>query len=247
MADLRDIFRYVNAGTAQEHGTGDNAYAVVNNTDLRDEDFYAQLQALQGDKGSFQYERGRTAQGDLSNNFNIRPGSFLDQIGQQYGSVNFGASPYSEGSPGRHLSIDASKMPRTRFGDISRAAAVDQGTELKDPSMVYNDPRYGRITHQMNVRGNPELEMGVQAAMAAATGGMAMLGAPAIGTGLVNAARAAGSGNWQGALGGALGMIPGMSPLLAGALRMGLNATRGRPANRQQALAAAMRRYRGGR
>lgn len=245
MSDLRDVFRYMPVtGTAQEHGRGDKPYELVNNTDLSDEDFYRQMQSLQPDGGSFNYQRTRGPDSQITNDFSIRSGSPLDRIQQQFGAVNFGASPYSENANGsRHLSIDASRMPGTRFGDISRVGAVDQGTDLINPSMAYDDPRYGRITPLTNIRGNPELEMGVKALMAAGTAGIGMLGAPAWASGMINAARGAGSGNWAGAAGSLLGLT-GISPWLASALRMGMNYAQGQSqqSNRQQAYADAIRR-----
>jgi hypothetical protein len=113
--------------------------------------------------------------------------------------------------------------------------------------MVYDDPRYGKVTPLMNVQGNDELTMATQAMMAAATGGMAMLGAPALAMSGINAARSFGSGNLGGGLGALIGMIPGMSPLLASALRAGIGASGiGQPSRPSQAdLAAAMRRTQG--
>jgi len=239
--ELRDIYRYVNTGTAQEHGQGDRAFEQVNNTDLSDEDFYAQMQALQGDKGSLDYTRERTAEGDLSNKFNIREGSFLDRVNKEHGGVaSFGASPYSEGSPGsgQHLSVDTGKLPQTRYGDISRTAAVDKGTKLRDPSMVYDDPVYGKITPLMNVTSDQEW-LG-PALMAAASMGMGSLMAPAVGAvaansfnvgraGLaaVNAARSLGGGDYLGAAGSLLGVVPGVSPTVASLARAGLAGARG--------------------
>ena len=244
MANLRDIYRYVNPHTAQDLGRGDNPYALVNNTDLNDEAFYAQMQALQGDAGSFDYNRVHGPDSQITNEFSIKPGSFLDKL--PAGAATFGASPYSEpgASPGsgQHLAIDGSKLPQTLFGDISRTAAVDQGTDLQNSALAYDDPNYGRIAPLMNIKGNDELPAIVQAIMAALTAGMGAIAAPAAaaagagagaGGGLtasqgfqaVNAARALGSGKspW-GSLaslaGGAFGVDPSLIQGARGAMTL---------------------------
>lgn len=235
MTTLRNVFRYVNPHTAQALGRGDNPYAMVNNTDLSDEDFFAQMQALQEGEGSFDYSRERGPDSQITNRFTIRPDSFLDKLNQDYaGSVNYGASPYSEGSPGSgmHLSIDGSKLPQTRYGDISRAAAVDEGTDLRNPNAAYDDPVYGRIAPLMNIKGNDELPAIVQAIMAAmtagigglaaATGGAAAGQAARLGLGTVNAARSLGSGNPLGAAMGMLGASGFVNPQIMQAIRTAL-------------------------
>ena len=230
MATLRDIYRYVNPHTAQALGRGDLPHTLVNNTDLRDEDFYAQMQALQVDDkgvdhGSFDYSRERGPDSQITNNFTIRPGAFLANLERDHaGAVNYGASPYSEGS-GRHLSIDGSKLPQTRFGDISRTAAVDEGTDLQNPNLVYDDPVYGRIAPLMNIKGNDELGVIVQAIMSAMTAGMAALPGAAMGIQGVNAARSIGSGgnplsSLASLAGGAFGIDPNIMRAIRGALSL---------------------------
>ena len=103
-------------------------------------------------------------------------------------------SPSGEGSGGYHFNVDPSKFPQTRFGNITNAAPVGGHTPLIDPRYVYDDPNYGRITDARNVRPDKFNQMAQMALMSAALGGIGYLGAPALGTQLVNLARTFGNG-----------------------------------------------------
>lgn len=115
-------------------------------------------------------------------------------------------SPNGEGSGGWFFDVDGSKLPQTRFGDITRAAPVHQGhTDLYNPNVQYNDENYGQITDARNVNTQSWSDMVMPALLSAAMGGMGMLGAPALGTQLVGLARTLGNGG--DITGGILGML----------------------------------------
>jgi len=133
----------------------------------------------------------------------------------------------NEGSGSWRAEVDGSKLPTTRFGDVTRTAPVNAHTPLFNPALVYDDPQYGRITDARNVRPDklnqmvgmmlPSLAMsgiGALAAPAAIAGGGLFGGSfnPAtLGTQLVGLARALGNGgnglgNLIGILGGQFGL-----------------------------------------
>jgi len=136
-------------------------------------------------------------------------------------SSNAGHS--NEGSGGWRAEVDGSKLPTTRFGDVTRTAPVNAHTPLFNPALAYDDPQYGRITDARNVRPDklnqmvgmmlPSLAMsgiGALAAPAAIAGGGLFGGSfnPAtLGIGAVNAARGFGSGGLSGGLSGILGAL----------------------------------------
>src|SRR5690606_2898578 len=107
--------------------------------------------------------------------------------------------------------VDGSKLPTTRFGDVTRTAPVNAHTPLFNPALVYDDPQYGRITDARNVRPDKLNQMVGMMLPSLAMGGIGLLGAPALGTQLVGLARALGNGgnglgNLIGILGGQFGL-----------------------------------------
>lgn len=117
----------------------------------------------------------------------------------------------NEGSGSWRAEVDGSKLPTTRFGDVTRTAPVNAHTPLFNPALVYDDPQYGRITDARNVRPDKLNQMVGMMLPSLAMGGIGLLGAPALGTQLVGLARALGNGgnglgNLIGILGGQFGL-----------------------------------------
>lgn len=117
----------------------------------------------------------------------------------------------NEGSGSWRAEVDGSKLPTTRFGDVTRTAPVNAHTPLFNPALVYDDPQYGRITDARNVRPDKLNQMVGMMLPSLAMGGIGLLGAPTLGTQLVGLARALGNGgnglgNLIGILGGQFGL-----------------------------------------
>lgn len=82
---------------------------------------------------------------------------------------------------GRHqFTVDPTKLPETRFGPVTGTGRVDAHTRLYNPSMVYDDPNYGRITDARNIDTRSISDYFGPAALALATWGMGALGAPSL-------------------------------------------------------------------
>lgn len=139
----------------------------------------------------------------------------------------------AEGGASR-FEIDPSKFPQTRFGDVTRTAPVNNNDRVYDPRLVYNDPNYGRITSQMNLRDSPLNSIASSAIMAALMAGMGGLGMPSWASGTVNLGRGLGSGQ-----GLNFGTLAGMAGSAAGLPSWVTNIGR-------LALTQALRRRNGG-
>jgi hypothetical protein len=141
-APLRDIFNYTHTGRA-------NLANYVNNSDMSDEDFYRSIQ--QGQNSDIDFHNERSAEGDLTPHFTVRPGSFLERIQQQYGNpYSMNRRPLNGESAGWDTALDDTKLPQTRFGGVNRVMPVDSRTRMNNSDMQYEDENYGQITHQMN-------------------------------------------------------------------------------------------------
>jgi hypothetical protein len=120
------------------------------------------------------------------------------------------------------FSVDPSKFPQTRFGDVTRTMRVTQDmkpSEFYDPRLVYNDPNYGPITSSANLKPDQVNTIAPQAIMAALMAGMGGLGMPSWAMSGTSLARGLGSGQGlnvgtlAGMAGGALG-LPGWATSL---------------------------------
>lgn len=128
------------------------------------------------------------------------------------GAVSYGGKG-PNGAGENRFEIDAAKLPQTRFGGVTRTAAVDDSSRLFNPRLQYDDPNYGRITPIWNLDTRNALNDFVAlAAPAAAMAGIGALGMPALAGQVVGLARGLGSGqglnigSLAGMLGGALGL-----------------------------------------
>jgi hypothetical protein len=219
MADLREIFRHTPfARNYYEDGQmiqQDNPYAVVNNSDMSDEDFYRANQ-IQGTTSSF--DRGRQWNGqDFTTQWNIRKDSILDRVNNEYGAG-------AEVKDGR-LNVDWSKLPKSPLGSVDRLMPTTdhERRNLKNPNLVYKDNNYGNVTRVENWKSNNEwMGPALMAAMSMGMGGLwGAVGAGMAGKtgmGLVNMGRSIGSGNFNPvslAMNG-LGMVPGMQGMMSG-------------------------------
>lgn len=117
----------------------------------------------------------------------------------------FQSNAGGEGSGGWQSNVDPSKLPQTRFGNVTLTAPVSAHTPLANPNLVYDDPVYGRITDARNVRPDPINAMASAALMSAAMAGVGYLGAPTLATSLVNLARTFGNGG--NGIGDIIGMV----------------------------------------
>jgi hypothetical protein len=150
----------------------------------------------------------------------------------------------TEGGPGAYrFHVDPSLLPQTRFGDVTRSAQVNPHTRLRDPSMVYDDPNYGRITDHRNVDTSSVGPMLVSLA-AGGIGGLASAGIGAAGaagssipgwaTSGIRAAQSFGNGDFAGGAGGILGALGSVAGLPSWATQIG-----------RYALSNALRRKKG--
>jgi len=220
-ATLQDIYGYID-------NVGNNAFAITPNQMPGGEQGWgttglgltqADTQANNGADGNMPQSPVNFAPPDL-----FRAGVSL--------SPN---SSNNEGSGGYHFNVDGSKFPTTRFGDVTRTAPVGQGVDLYRPDMVYDDPNYGRITDARNVKPDQLNAMAGPAIMAAATMGMGLLGAPAIGAQLVGLARGISEGGLRGGAGGLASILGSAFGLPSWATNIG-----------RTALSAALRNREGG-
>lgn len=132
-----------------------------------------------------------------------------------------------EGSGGYRYVVDGDKFPRTAFGDVNATAPVTDATRdlVMDPRLVYNDEHYGEITHGANINNASLSDMIFPAIMAAATGGMGLLGAPALGTMLPGLLQAASNGSIDiGRIAGMIAQYLGVDPQMISLAQLGLNA-----------------------
>lgn len=127
------------------------------------------------------------------------------------GAVTYGGKG-PNGNQENRFTIDATKLPTTRFGGVTGTARVDSNTRLKFPNLRYSDPNYGDITPIWNVDTRDRLNDFVAlAAPAAAMAGIGAIGMPSMAGSFVNLARGLGSGR-----GLNLGTVVGMLGNLAG-------------------------------
>lgn len=127
----------------------------------------------------------------------------------------------NEGGGRGSFNVDASLLPQTRFGDVTLTGAVDDRTRLYDPSLVYDDPNYGRITDSRNIDTSSWSDYFGPVIMSAAMAGMGALGAPSLATGLVSAGRAVGEGGLRGGAGNILGVLGNVAGLPSWATNIG--------------------------
>lgn len=146
--------------------------------------------------------------------------------------VGGGGEGGGAGTAARRLNFDITRMPQSGSGiDLLNMRNVLDGTDLRNPNYVYNDPIYGRITHGANI--NHKVE-GLERAMpylAALISMGAPIGAAALAAGGVGLA---GAGATSMVTGGAAGLgaanIPGAAAAAAGGAAPGASGWWGRAA-----------------
>lgn len=210
-ADLRDVYGYID-------NSGNTAYAFGPNEANGDNPGWGTT----GGGLAWADQSGQGADGNVPASavtFNPRD-PFRGAVSLISNSAN------NEGSGGFRFDVDGSKLPQTRFGDVTRTAAVDDSTRVFDPSMVYDDQNYGRITHGANVDARSWSDMVGPALVAAAMAGIGALGAPTWATSLVGGARGLAEGGARGGAGailGALGSLAGVPGWMTGIGRFALS------------------------
>ena len=193
---LRDIYQYLYAGNnvgangvgGDQQGSGTNAPGLT---------WFQDSSSTEG--------------GQSGSGFQFNPAAqFADGVRFVEGSPGGGAQ-----SGGNRFDVDASKFPTTRFGEVSRTAPVDASTQLIDPRLVYDDPNYGRITAQANLKPNAGDRFNNAfngLALSGAMAGVGYLGMPSIAGQVMGLARGLGSGQGlnfgtlAGMAGGAFGL-----------------------------------------
>lgn len=208
MTTLRDLYQYIQAGeNVGANAVGGDAQGTGTNAP-----------GLTWFQGSSSTEGGQSGSGYQ---FNPDP-MFAQGVSFVERTPGGGAQ-----SGGNRFEVDPSKFPRTRFGDVTRTAPVEEGTSLFNPRLVYDDPHYGRITSQANIKPDSADRFNSAfsaAALAGMMAGMGGLGMPSWATSGVNLARGVGSGQGLnvGTILGALGSAAGLPPAASMAMRMAL-------------------------
>lgn len=177
--DLRDVYGYID-------NSGNTAYAFGPNAPQGDNPGWGTT----GAGLAWADQSGQGADGNVPSpavTFNPRD-AFRDAVTLSPQSAS------GEGSGGYRFDVDGSKLPQTRFGDVTRTAPVDWSTQMFNPRMTYDDPNYGQITFAPNVDARSISDYIGPALIAAATAGIGALGAPALATQLVSLARTLGNG-----------------------------------------------------
>lgn len=169
-ARLRQLFRYL----PQSHGiTGQETPWLRTSTGDNN-----QPQSTD----TFTYNRiGGGEAGIYEDKWDINPDSWLAQINNELGlNARVEQDLGSEARPWQ-LSMDYSKLPRTRLGGIEELIPVEDymRSRLINPQMVVNDPNYGLVTRRENLS-RPNAWVG-PALMAIASMGAGSI-APGIGT-----------------------------------------------------------------
>lgn len=96
------------------------------------------------------------------------------------------------GQNGYQFDVDYSALPKTKFGGVQNTWAVDDMNAVNDPSLVYDDPNYGKITHKGNLKQgtwDKINQIAPSLMMAAGTYGMGLLGMPGYVMPAINALR----------------------------------------------------------
>lgn len=208
MTTLRDLYSYIYAGNnVGANGVGGDAQGTGTNAP-----------GLTWFQDSSSTENGSSGSG-----YQFNPDPMFQQ-GVSFVERSPGGGAQSGGNS---FSVDPSKFPRTRFGDVTRTAPVEDGTSLINPRLVYDDPNYGRITLAANLKPNAGDRFNnafSSAAMAAAMAGMGGLGMPTLANSAMGLARGLGSGQGLnfGTILGALGSAAGLPPAASMAMRMAL-------------------------
>lgn len=215
---LRDIYQYLYAGNnvgangvaGDQQGSGTNAPGLT---------WFQDSSSTEG--------------GQSGSGYQFNPAEQFAQ-GVRFVEGSPGGGPQSGGN---RFDVDGSKFPTTRFGDVSRTAPVDANTQVIDPRYVYDDPNYGRITAQANLKpnaGDRFNNMFNGLAMSGAMAGIGALGMPSIASSLVGLGRGLGSGQ-----GLNFGTLAGMAGSAMGLPSWATNIGR-------LALSQALRRRNGG-
>ena len=155
-----------------------------------------------------------TAQAQLQQALKYDPNAYLERAGGDDGSAPITADQ-GPGYTQYLLHMDNSKLPKFQgqLNNVSQTggwSSVDltgqnQAGIAIDPSQVINDPNYGAYTMPSNIKANPNDAPGsgimgdLQKYMPGVVGAVMSLGSGGLmSPSLVQAAAAAGDGNWQG-------------------------------------------------
>lgn len=171
--------------------------------------------------------------GGQAENQNAAPVTFRAPNETLANAVTWGQQYGGDGSRGA-FNVDPTKLPETRFGSVLNTGMVDAHTRLRDPSMVYDDPNYGRITDARNIDTSSISDYFGPAIMSAAMWGMGALGAPSLAMQGIGVARGLGEGGLRGGAGGIAGILGNLAGLPGWATSIG-----------RMALANALRRKKG--
>lgn len=196
MPDLRDIFQYIdNPGTAftlnppttgGESGMGSSITAP-----------WEQITHGAGDNAWTEWVPGvdprfKDAVSFIQNGYGMSDPNRLN----------------SDSGGGWRSVVDGSKLPKTPFGDITRAAPVTAHSDLYNPNLVYDDPNYGRITDARNFKPDKlNQTVGMLLPMLAMAGIGALPGVSSLGTGIVGAGRGFMSGDMGSGLSSLAGLL----------------------------------------